>query len=292
MILVAGGTGRLGTAVVSQLCERGERVRVLSRGLAQQMRPPDSRAELVEGDVRDPATVRQHLEGVTSIVSAVQGFAGPGGVTPDSVDRAGNECLFDAAERVGADIVMVSTLGAAADSPMDLMRAKYAAEQRLRSGTARWTIVRPEAYAETWVGLLEETAGGSHRPLVFGRADNPIRWVSVTDVAALVDRALLDASLRGRVLEICGPQALTLRELAEAVMLQHGWPGEPRNVPRAMLHLMANTIGRARPEMGRQARAALVMDELPLADDTAVRAELADLPSTPVSEVLATLSRA
>ena len=44
--------------------------------------------------------------------------------------------------------------------------------------------------------------------------------------------------------------------------------------------------------MGRQARAALTMDELPLADDTAVRAELADLPSTPVSEVLATLSRA
>jgi uncharacterized protein YbjT (DUF2867 family) len=292
MILVAGGTGRLGTAVVSLLCQRGDRVRVLSRGLAQQTRPPDSRAELVHGDVRDPATVRRHMEGVTSVVSAVQGFAGPGGVTPDSVDRAGNACLFEAAERVGADVVMVSTLGAAPESPMDLMRAKYAAEQRLRSGSARWTIVRPEAYAETWIGLLEETAGGSHRPLVFGRGDNPIKWVSVTDVAALVDRAVVDASLRGRVLEICGPESLSLRELAEAVMTQHGWTGRPRSVPRAMLHLMANTIGRARPEMGRQARAALTMDELPLADDTAVRAELVDLPCTPVSQVLATPSRA
>ena len=35
MILVAGGTGRLGTLVVTQLAQRGARVRVLTRDPAR-----------------------------------------------------------------------------------------------------------------------------------------------------------------------------------------------------------------------------------------------------------------
>ena len=73
------------------------------------------------------------MVGVATVVSAVQGFAGPGRVTPESVDRAGNVHLIDAAEAAGADVVLMSVVGASADSPMELFRAKYAAEQHLRA---------------------------------------------------------------------------------------------------------------------------------------------------------------
>jgi NADH dehydrogenase len=289
MILLAGGTGRLGSAVTNLLAKRGVPVRVLSRGLAPHPGMFDTDVEMVRADVRDPASLRKPMEGVDLVVSTVQGFVGPGGVTPQSVDRAGNIHLMEAAERVGADIVMVSVIGASSESPMELMQAKHAAEQRLRSSSSAWTILRPEACAETWTELLEQTAGRSQRPLVFGRGDNPVTWVSVGDVAALVERAVVDATLRGRVLEICGPEPVTLTRLAEMIVAQRGWTGKPRHVPRPLLHVMANTVGRLKPGMGLQARAALAMDELPTTDDAALRTEFPDLPCTPVSQVVAAL---
>lgn len=289
MILVAGGTGCLGSVVANRLQQRGEEVRVLSRGLAPHPGTIGAGVEVVRADVREPASLEKPMEGVDVVVSAVQGFMGPEGVTPQSVDRDGNIHLVEAAERVGAQVVMVSVVGASPESPMALMRAKYDAEQRLRASTCPWTIVRPEAYAETWAQLLERTAGDAHRPLVFGRGDNPITWVSVTDVAALVERAVLDQSLRGRVLEICGPEAATLTQLAQMVMAQHGWAGKPRHVPRPALHLMASTVGLLKPGMALQARAALAMDELPTTSDTELRGEFPDLPRTPVSQVVAAL---
>lgn len=289
MILLAGGTGRLGSTVTRCLHERGVPVRVLSRGLAPNPATFGPDVDVVRGDVRDPSSLRAAMEGVDVVVSAVQGFAGPGGVSPQSVDRDGNYHLIEAAERVGADTVLVSVVGAAPDSAMELMRAKYAAEQRLRSSSSPWTIVRPDAYAETWTTILEQTGAKSRRPLVFGRGDNPIRWVSVDDVAALVERAVLDPAVRGRVLEISGPDPVTLTQLAQMVMAQHGWPGKPRLIPRPMLHVMANTVGRFKPQMGRQARAALAMDELPTSDDAALRAEFPDLPCTPLTQVVAAL---
>lgn len=289
MILIAGGTGCLGSVLANRLQHSGVPVRVLSRGLAPHPGTIDPDVELVRADVRDPASLRTPMDGVDVVVSAVQGFMGPGGVTPQSVDRDGNIHLIEAAEHVGADIVMISVIGASPESPVELMRAKYAAEQRLRSGPSAWTILRPEAYAETWIRLLEQTAGKSHRPLVFGRGDNPITWVSVADVAALVERAVVDDTLRGRVLEIAGPEPVTLTRLAEMIMTQHGWTGMPRHVPRPMLHVMANTVGLLKPEMALQARAALAMDELPTTNDTTLRTEFPDLPCTPVSHVVAAL---
>jgi len=286
MILIAGGTGRLGSLVANQLCERGLNVRVLSRGLKPDPGILLDGIEVVAGDVRDPTGLTAALEGVDVVLSAVQGFMGLDGVTPETVDRMGNINLVAAAESVGADIVMMSVIGASPDSPMELFRMKYAAEQRLLDSTTSWTVVRSDAYAETWLAVLEETAGKSGRPLVFGRGDRPISWVSVHDVAALVELAVTDSSLRGRILEICGPEPVTLTELAARFMSERGVAGKPRRVPRLMLHVVAGTVGRVRPTMRRQARASLAMDVLPTSDGAATRAEFPDLPSTPVSAVV------
>ena len=60
---------------------------------------------------------------------------------------------------------------------------KYAAEEHLRGSGTPWTIVRAPAYLETYIRLFEQTAARSGRPLVFGRGDNPINFVSADDVA-------------------------------------------------------------------------------------------------------------
>ncbi len=260
MILLAGGTGRLGCALTARLTGLGLPVRVLTRDPARALSLATSGAEVVTGDVRDRASLALATRGADIVVSAVQGFSGAGGGSPATVDRQGNINLIDAAASAGAEFVLMSVVGAAADSPMELFRMKYAAEQYLRSAVPGWTIVRATAFLELWIEVLTKTAARSGRPVVFGHGNNPINFVSVTDVAALVVQAITDPAARGRVLEIGGPANLTFNQLAAVVQETAGRTSPPRHVPPAVLRLAAGTIGRVRPQAGRMARAALVMD--------------------------------
>jgi uncharacterized protein YbjT (DUF2867 family) len=288
-VLVAGGTGRLGTLVVRGLASRGVEVRVMTRDATRAAHLAGERIEVVAGDVRDPTTLARAAVGVDAVVSAVHGFAGPGGVSPKTVDRDGNSHLIEAAHAVGAEMVLVSVVGAAADSPFELFRMKHAAEAVLTASSVAFTIVRCTAFMEQWIGILASTAGRSNRPLVFGRGRNPINFVSVRDAAAVVERVTTDQSARGQALEIGGPGNLTLDELARMVIERRGRSDGPRHVPPAALRIMAATIGRLRPELGRQALAALAMDRYDMTYSAGVndaRARFRDLPSTSAAEVL------
>lgn len=272
MILVAGGTGRLGTLVVAQLVAGQYDVRVLTRDPARASHLPAS-VEIVSGDVRDQVSIERAVRGATTVVSAVQGFAGPGRVTPASVDRDGNANLIDAAAKVGAHVVLMSVVGSAADSPMDLFRAKFAAEEHVRASGAPWTIVRATAFVELWAEIMA-------KPIVFGRGDNPINFVSVGDVAAVVERAVADPEMRGQTLEVGGPQDITFNELAALLQETRGDGGKFRHIPRGVLRVLAI--------VARQPRAGLAMDTIDMTFDAEnARAQFADLPMTDLRTALA-----
>jgi len=287
-VLVAGGTGRLGALVVTALAARGVDVRVLTRDVDRAAHLADQHVEVVRGDVRDLADVDRAVAGVEVVVSAVHGFAGSGGVTPATVDRDGNVHLIDAARAAGAQVVLMSVVGAATDSPMELFRMKAAAETALRDSNVPATIVAATAFLELWIDLHTRTAGRRNRPLVFGRGQNPVNFVSVRDVAALVDRVVTDPETRGQRFEIGGPDNLTFNQLTHLVAANGGEPTTPRHVPRAALRAMAATVGRVHRGLGRQARAALVMDhdDMTFTDD-ATRARFPGLPCTSAAELVA-----
>lgn len=291
MILVIGGTGRLGSLLSGRLAQQGHEVRVLSRGLAPKS-PLDEMGERVQrvvADVRDPRSIEEHVQEAETAVLSMHGFAGRGRTSPRTVDQQGGRNVIDVAARSGTDVVMLSIAGASATHPLELARVKYGVEQDLRSSGCRWTVVRSDAFAQTWLDILEQTAATSHRPLVFGEGANPIGWVDVREVASLVENAVVDPGLRGRILEISGPEKLTLTQLANLLMEHHGWPGTPRRIPRVILHVMATLAGPLRPDLARQARASLAMDVLPPTDDSATRAEFPDLPALPVNQLLTTM---
>lgn len=252
MIAIAGGTGRLGSLLARRLSEHGLNVRVITRSPARAAHLRDLPVQVVTADVRDRAAIRAALEGAETIISAVQGFAGAGGVSPATVDRDGNVNLVDAAVELGVDVILMSVVGASAEHPMDLFRAKYAAEQHLIASDSRWTIVRSTAFIELWAEIMT-------KPIVLGRGENPINFVSVSDVAAAVERAVLDRGLRGHVLEIGGPRNLTFNQLAALLQQARGASGQARHIPRLVLRLAA--------PLSRQARAALAMDTIDMSFD-------------------------
>jgi uncharacterized protein YbjT (DUF2867 family) len=276
MILVAGGTGRLGTLVVTGLAGRSLEVRVLTREASRARHLGGAACDIVEGDVGDAASLERAVDGVTVVVSAVQGFAGPGRVSPTSVDRDGNANLVNAAASVGADVVLLSTVGAAEDHPMELFRAKHAAEVHLRASSVRWTIVRATAFIELWADIMQ-------KPIVFGRGTNPVNFVSVCDVSEVVERAVVDPSLRGQVLEVGGPQNMTFNELAMVLAAARGRAAKVRHVPRGLLRAMA--------PVSRRANAAIAMDTIDMVFDAeAARGGRADVPMTDVRTALQRMS--
>ena len=288
MILVAGGSGRLGTLIVRRLAARGLSVRVLTRNRRRTAHLEDSRVEIVEGDVRDGGSLGAVMAGVGTVVSAIHGFGDIGNVSPASVDRDGNRHLICAAAAANADVVLMSIVGASAEHPIELFRMKHAAEEHLRTSGAPWTIVRATAFAEFWLDLLDQTAGASGRPVIFGRGVNPINFVSVSDVAALVERVVVDPSARGEVFEIGGPQNLSFNGLAAGLQGASGRMAAPRHVPRAILHVLATALGPIQPNRARQMRAALAMDTIDLTfGPTDLHRRFPELPVTLLADIIA-----
>jgi uncharacterized protein YbjT (DUF2867 family) len=287
VIVVAGGTGTLGTRLVPRLAGQGRVVRVLTRDPARAQHLAGPGVEVVRGDVRDPGSVAGALASADTVISAVHGFAGPGGVSPASVDRAGNTHLIDAAARVGAVFILVSVVGASPRHPVGLFRAKHAAEQTLRASGLPWTIVRATAFMETWGTIMGRALQTSGKILVFGRGDNPVNFVSATDVAALVSQAASSPSLHGQILELGGPGNLTFNEVAAILQETTGRRGAVRHIPRPALQMMAWLAAAIKPALARQARAALTMDTTDMSFDPApTRRAFPNLPNTDMPSAL------
>lgn len=248
MILVAGGSGRLGTLVVRGLLRHDHRVRVLTRSPERARALEADGADLIVGDVRDPSCLPTAMDGVRTVVSAVHGFAGPGRVTPATVDRDGNANLVRAARTVGADVVLISVVGAAPDHPIELFRMKAAAEDFLRSSGVPYTIIRAAAFLELWQELLSK----GPRPIVLGRGENPINFVAVAQVANAVIRAAGDRHTRDRIVDVVGPD-YTLNQLAGQVRPHK----KPLHASPALLRLLSVAAPAA---VRRQATTALAMD--------------------------------
>ena len=285
MILVAGGTGLLGSRVVKVLTDEGEPVRVVTRDRRRASHLPAG-VEVVVGDVRR-GTLDTAVEGCDRVVSAVHGFAGPGRTSPAAVDRDGNRALIAAAKRAGVDrFVLVSIVGARPDHPMSLHRMKYAAEQELRASGLSAAIVRSTSFLETWIEIIGAKVGHGGPALVLGPGQNPINFVSVDDVAAFVCLAVHGDQRIGDGVSLGGPQNLGFTEIAAHLLARKGRTDPPKQVPLTALKAMAVIARPLRPGFARQARAAVVMNTTDMTFDALpVRDRFPDIPATTLADV-------
>ena len=284
MILLAGGTGHLGGPLARLLAARHMNVRILSRNPARAPGSGPEGVEIVAGDVRVISSLNAALAGVETVISAVTGF-GPGGNGPRKVDLEGNLNLMDASVAAGVrHFILVSIHGASAIHPMELYRAKFAAEERLRASGLEWTIVRPTVFKELWAGIIGDPLLKAGTATVFGRGDNPINFVSVEDVARAVEQSVVDPSLRGRTIEVGGPQNLTVNHLVGSIAESNGLQAKARHIPVAILRLGAAMLRPFKPDIAGLLQAAVLMDTTDMSFDSGEVVEIIraanDVPST------------
>ncbi len=281
MILLAGGSGRLGRTLLPLLVGDGIPVRVLTRSAEAAARLRRDGAESLVGDIRRSTDVAAAVAGCSAVISAVSGFGPMGSSTPATVDRDGNARLVRASEAAGVQhFVLVSAYGAAADAPLPLMRLKYAAEQTLTNSTLGWTIIRPTSYLETQLDAIGGPLKKKGSTVVFGRGNVAANFVSVADVAALIRHVLHDPASRGQIIDWGGPN-LTLNELSEALHSAAGTSGTTQRIPLPVLRLMSVAARPFSPFLARVARAAVVLNTTDMTfDDGPARKLLQGLPRT------------
>src|SRR5205807_10631832 len=101
LVLVVGGTGKLGSQVVDRLIARGKRVRALVRPTSQTGALVAKGVELANGDLLELESLRPALDGVDAVVTSAAGYTGHTPGDTIETDRTGNLNLIDAAKEAG-----------------------------------------------------------------------------------------------------------------------------------------------------------------------------------------------
>jgi uncharacterized protein YbjT (DUF2867 family) len=208
-VLVTGGTGTLGRALVPLLESAGHDVRVLTR-------QGDSpwRGDLDTGD-----GVAEAVAGADVIVHLANRYGG---------DPAMTERLMAAARDSGArpHVVLPSIVGVDAlpyDTPLDRMQFGYLqkklqAEDAVRASGLPWTILRATQFHSLVATLARGLSGG---PIALSMRGVRVQPVDAEDVAARLAE-LAAAEPAGFVEPIGGPRVYPLEDLVRSYLTATG----------------------------------------------------------------------
>jgi nucleoside-diphosphate-sugar epimerase len=216
-ILVTGGTGVIGRATVTELLKRGHRVRLLSRGAAEDADSwHDDRVEAHPGDVGDPALVHGAATGC-DVVIHIAGIVDESGseLTFERINVGGTRNILAEASRAGVRrVIFISSIGAERGSS-DYHRSKLAGEQLVQRFGGQWTIIRTGAV----IGPGDETVSVLLRMVrilpavpVIDDGDQPFQPVWHEDVAWSIAECVGRDDVAGRILRIAGDDVITVNE--------------------------------------------------------------------------------
>lgn len=239
MILVVGATGFLGSEICRRLTQAGQIVRGLVRVTSDPAvtgRLADMGVQLVEGDLKDRASLIAACQGVQAIIStATVTRSSQPGDSIEATDADGQQNLVAAAQEAGvAHFVYVSYSGQiGTDDPLTL--AKRGVEQQLRGSGLTYTILRPSYFIEAWLSPAFGFDAANAKATIYGTGENKVSWISLGDVAAFAVESLTNLAARNATLEIGGPDALSPLEVVRVFEEVSGKKFEVQHVPEEAL---------------------------------------------------------
>jgi len=223
MILVTGGTGFVGRALVRQLVSVGLPVRTLIRPSAKTPNLPRGVSlEVAVAALNDERGLRAAMSGV-DVVFHLAG-AEHQGADADlfTTDIKGTETLARAASELGIKrLLYVSHLGADRASAFPLFKAKGIAEEFIRRSGVPFSIFRaailygPEDHFTTSLARLIGLS-----PVIFApsRSDTLLQPLWVEDLITCMVWSLDNEATIGQTYEIGGGEFFTVREVMDTVM--------------------------------------------------------------------------
>ena len=191
---VSGASGQLGAATVAELVRRGggQEIIGISRSPENVSAPAVGRL----GDYDRPETLQEAYAGLDRLLIIPTAESAPG-------RRAGQSiAAIEAAVKAGVGhIVLMSSAGTRAAEEPDIYASYYAAEQRLMRIAPRWTILRMNYYAESFLQEAQMSLAGG---VLTGLGENRVAFVSRDDVAAAAAGILTSDGHAGAIYHATG----------------------------------------------------------------------------------------
>ena len=219
-VLLLGATGMLGSRVAAHLLEQSDaRLRLLVRSAddAKLKTLLDAGAEVIEGDLADPASLDRATQGVDVIVSAVQG--GPEVIVDSQV------ALAEAGKRNGVRRILPS------DYALDLFKAtagEHAAFDWRAEADRRIAAIGLEQVNVLQGGFMDLFMPGrgsvdldKGTVSFFGDGDRLVEVTSVEDTARVIARVALDRGVKPGKFAIAGDR-ISFRDAGEIIASQTG----------------------------------------------------------------------
>jgi len=217
MTVVIGATGLLGMEVCRRLKAAGRPIRALVRRTSDAAKRTELQtlgAELIEGDLKDPASLRRACTGVQSVISTASStLSRQDGDSIQSVDRQGQIALIDAARAAGVQHFVFVSFRDNPSIQFPLTEAKRAVERHLKASGMAYTILQASYFMEVWLTPMLGFDYAAGKVRVYGDGNRKVSWVSYRDVARIAVAALDQPAARNSVLNVGGPQALSPRDV-------------------------------------------------------------------------------
>jgi NADH dehydrogenase len=249
-LCVLGGTGFVGTELISQLAAAGHFVRVPTRALSHGMHLSVlPTVELVVANVHEPRVLGELLAGMDAVINLV-------GILNETraqrFEQTHVELVAKLAEAARLArvrrLLHMSALGADAHGPSRYLVTKGRAETLLREAGQSFdvTIFRPsvifgpgDSLTNRFAGLLRLGAG--FLPLARPRAR--FAPIFVDDVVRAFLHSLRERGTIGQTYELCGPDVLSLADLVRATALAAGLKCRIVPLPDLLARLQGLVLG-------------------------------------------------
>ncbi|MGH7723845.1 MAG: SDR family oxidoreductase [Candidatus Eiseniibacteriota bacterium] len=207
-LVVIGGTGLIGSKLVTRLRERGHEVVAAS---------PNTGVNTITGEGLAAA-----LEGASVVVDVSNSPSLEGEAALKFFETSTGNLLAAEAEAGVKHHVALSVVGTDRLSESGYMRAKIAQEKLIRGSSIPYSIVHATQFFEFIKGIADGATEGDTVRL----AHVLIQPMAADDVANAVCRVATESPLNG-IVEVAGPEPFRLDELARRVLVARN---DPRKV--------------------------------------------------------------
>jgi NADH dehydrogenase len=219
-IFLAGGTGFVGEHVLDALRTAGHTIRVLVHNA---MPLHGEGVEPVKGEVTDPASFRDGLEGCQAVINLVGIIREhPGrGVTFQRLHVQASRVLVEEARKSGIERYLhMSALGSRPGAVSAYHRSKWEGEEAVRHSGLNHTIFRPSVIFGPRDDFINRLAGyvrSFPAMPVMGDGAYRLQPVSADDVGKCFALALEKRETAGQAYELCGQDRVSYLELVALI---------------------------------------------------------------------------
>jgi uncharacterized protein YbjT (DUF2867 family) len=245
--LVVGGTGMLGSQVVTELVSRGKQVRALVRPGSDATRLEAAGVEIARGDMMQPESLDLAMAGVDAVITSAAGYTRHRKGDSPEIDTVGNSNLAEAAGRAGVRrFVLTSILTCDQTPQVPHFWHKKLMEDRLEQLGVPYVALRPGAF------LDQVTRSGGDpvakgRVMWFGSPRVPLTFVLTADLARCLADAVDAPGVEGQHIDIGWDRPIGMQDFAEIAGRMTGTRIKVRSVPMPVLKAAAAVVGRRNP---------------------------------------------